>query len=55
VWAVPPFRDGDVPLLTVHPAHIHVVTHTNPWIQVVIYEQGQRPPLPCVNGYGPDT
>jgi hypothetical protein len=45
VWAVPPFRHGDVPLLTVHPAHIHVVTHTNPWIQVVIYEQGQRPPL----------
>lgn len=42
VWAVPPFHHGAVPLLTDHPAHIHVVTHTNPWIQVVIYEQGQR-------------
>jgi hypothetical protein len=42
VWAVPPFQYGIVPLLTDHPAHIHVTTHTNPWIQVVIYEQGER-------------
>lgn len=42
VWAVPPFRYADTPLLTEHPAHIHVATHTSPWIQVVIYEQGQR-------------
>jgi len=26
VWAVPPFQYGIVPLLTVHPAHIHVTT-----------------------------
>jgi hypothetical protein len=42
VWAVPPFRHGDVPLLTDHPAHIHLITHTNPWIQVVIYEPEKR-------------
>jgi len=42
VWAVPPFQYGIVPLLTAHPAHIHVITHTNPWIQVVIYEQGEK-------------
>lgn len=42
VWAVPPFMHGEVPLLTKHPAHIHVITHTNPWIEVVIYEQGKR-------------
>lgn len=42
VWAMPPFRHGEVPLLANHPAQIHVCTHTNPWIQVVIYEQGER-------------
>jgi len=43
VWAVPPFRHGTVPLMIEDPAHIHVSTHTDPWIQVVIYEQGKRP------------
>ncbi|MGO8762201.1 MAG: hypothetical protein ACLP2P_15880 [Desulfobaccales bacterium] len=42
VWAVPPFRHGDVPLHTNNPAHIHIITHTNPWIEVIIYEQGKR-------------
>jgi len=42
VWAVPPFRHGAVPLFAHEPAHIHIITHTNPWIQVVIYEQGKR-------------
>jgi hypothetical protein len=42
VWAVPPFRHGDVPLLTEWPAQIHLVTHTKPWIEVVIYEQGRE-------------
>jgi hypothetical protein len=42
VWAVPPFRHYAVNLLTEWPAQIHVVTHTNPWIEVVIYEQGNR-------------
>lgn len=42
VWALPPFHHEVVPLLAEYPAHIHVATHTNPWIQVVIYEQGQR-------------
>ena len=42
VWAVPPFKHGDVCLMTNHPAHIHISTHTNPWIEVVIYEQGPR-------------
>jgi hypothetical protein len=42
VWLVPPFRHGDVPLITEYPAHIHIVTHTLPWIQVIIYEEGSR-------------
>jgi hypothetical protein len=42
VWVVPPFRHGEVPLMTNHPAHIHVITHTNPWLDVVICEQGKR-------------
>lgn len=42
VLAVPPFRHGDVPLLSIWPAHIHIITHTNPWIEVIIYEQGKR-------------
>lgn len=42
VWLVPPFRHGEVPLMTNYPAHIHIITHTNPWIEVVIYEQGKR-------------
>jgi hypothetical protein len=42
VWAVPPFRHGDVPLHTDNPAHIHIITHTNPWIEVIIYENGKR-------------
>jgi hypothetical protein len=42
VWVVPPFRHGDVPLMTEHPAHLHLITHTNPWIEVIIYEQGRR-------------
>jgi hypothetical protein len=42
VWAVPPFRHGDVPLHTDKPAHIHIITHTNPWIEVIIYEEGKR-------------
>ena len=48
VWAVPPFRHGEVPLTTDNPAHIHVVTHTNPWIAVIIYEQGTRVSSPCL-------
>ena len=39
IWAVPPFRHGEVPILTNWPAQIHVVTHTNPWLAVIIYEQ----------------
>lgn len=42
VWAVPPFRHGDVPLFTDKPAHINIITHTNPWIEVIIYEDGKR-------------
>jgi hypothetical protein len=42
VWVVPPFRHSAVPLITEWPAQIHVVTHTTPWIEVVIYEQGNR-------------
>lgn len=42
VWAVPPFRHGEVPLHTDNPAHIHIITHTNPWIEVIIYEKGKR-------------
>jgi hypothetical protein len=42
VWAVPPFKHGEVPLMTEWPAHIHVVTHTVPWIEVIIYEQGKH-------------
>lgn len=38
VWAVPAFRHDAVPLFTDRPAQIHVVTHTNPWIEVVICE-----------------
>lgn len=44
VWAVPPFEHANVPLMTDHPAHVHIVTHTVPWLQIVIYEQGQRRP-----------
>jgi hypothetical protein len=40
VWAVPPFKHAEVALRTDFPAHIHVVTHTVPWIEVVVYEQG---------------
>jgi hypothetical protein len=43
VWLVPPFQHGQVPLHTDRPAHIHIVTHTIPWIQVIIYEQRKRP------------
>ena len=39
VWVVPPFRHGQVPLHLDRPAYLHLVTHTNPWIQTVIYEQ----------------
>jgi hypothetical protein len=42
VWLLPPFRHGDVPLHTDNPAHIHIITHTIPWIEVIIYEQGKR-------------
>ena len=42
VWAVPPFRHADVPLITESPAHIHITTHSNPWIEVIIYEQRPR-------------
>ena len=42
IWAVPPFKHGDVPLMIDSPAHIHLCTHTNPWIEVIIYEQGSR-------------
>jgi hypothetical protein len=42
IWLVPPFRHCDVPLLIDWPAHIHIITHTNPWIQAIIYEQGKR-------------
>jgi hypothetical protein len=42
VWIIPPFKYGEVPLMTEDPAHIHVVTHTLPWIGVIIYEQGKR-------------
>ena len=42
VWVLPPFRHGAVPLLTDRPAQIHLVTHTVPWIEVVIYEEGRK-------------
>jgi hypothetical protein len=42
VWAVPPFKHGTVPLLTDCPAQIHITTHTIPWVEVIIYEQGPR-------------
>jgi hypothetical protein len=42
VWAVPPFRMDILPFHTHSPAHVHFVTHTNPWIAVLIYEQGPR-------------
>jgi len=42
VWAVPPFLHGFVPLHTDWPAQIHLVTHTIPWVEVIIYEQGKR-------------
>jgi hypothetical protein len=42
VWLVPPFSHGEVPLMSDHPAHVHLVTHTLPWIEVIIYEQGPR-------------
>ena len=42
VWAVPPFKHGDVPLMIEDPAHIHFCTHTHPWLVVIIYEQGSR-------------
>jgi hypothetical protein len=42
VWAVPPFRHGEIPLHTDNPAYIHIITHTNPWIEVIIYEEGKR-------------
>jgi hypothetical protein len=43
VYAVPPFRHGDIHLINDWPASFHLVTHTNPWIAVVIYEQTERP------------
>lgn len=43
VWVVPPFKHGDVPLMIDDPAHIHLCTHTNPWIEVIIYEAGTTP------------
>jgi hypothetical protein len=43
VWAVPPFAHGKVPLMTDWRAQLHLVTHTVPWLMVVIYEQGERP------------
>lgn len=42
IWAVPPFRHAEVPILTTWPAQIHIVSHTNPWLMVIIYEQGER-------------
>jgi len=39
VWAVPPFLHSQVSLHTDSPAHLHMVTHTNPWILVLIYDQ----------------
>jgi len=42
VWAVPPFKHAEVALRTDFPAHIHVVTHTVPWIEVIVYEQGAK-------------
>jgi hypothetical protein len=42
VWAVPPFKHGTVPLMTDYPAQIHITTHTIPWLEVIIYEQGPR-------------
>jgi hypothetical protein len=46
VYAVPPFRHGDIHLINDWPASFHMVTHTNPWIAVVIYEQTHRPKRP---------
>jgi len=42
VWAVPPFKHGEVPLMIDDPADIHICTHTNPWLMVIIYEQKLR-------------
>ena len=42
VWIIPPFKHGDVPLMTDQPAHFHLLTHTVPWVGVFIYEQGKR-------------
>lgn len=44
VYAIPPFRHGEIPLIVDWPATLHIVTQTNPWIAVVIYEQTSRPP-----------
>jgi hypothetical protein len=46
VYAVPPFQHGDIHLMIDWPASLHVVTQTNPWIAVVIYEQTNRPKRP---------
>ncbi|PSH04316.1 MAG: hypothetical protein CXZ00_08150 [Acidobacteria bacterium] len=46
VYAVPPFRQGDIPLINDWPASLHIVTQTNPWIAVVLYEQTNRPERP---------
>ena len=43
VYAIPPFRHGEIPLIADWPATLHIVTQTNPWIAVVIYEQKSRP------------
>ena len=38
VWLVEPFKQSDIFLNTDKPVHLHLLTHTLPWIAVLIYE-----------------
>jgi hypothetical protein len=53
VWLVEPFRHSEVPLIIEYPVDFHLVTHTLPWIAVLIYEDPKdtrRPGRPRPGG-----
>jgi hypothetical protein len=42
VWLVEPFRHDRLPLMTDNPVHLHLITHTLPWLAILIYEPVAR-------------
>ncbi len=38
IFLVEPYKHGDIPMHTRHPCFYYLITHTNPWLVVTIYD-----------------